>query len=115
MDRSEGDAARAVSYASAESGKIEIMVYPEKERAALEQRLLDAGPEPTRERMEALNELAYSLMGLEEWDRMQTLAQEAAEIARTLADAHGEARALGIIAFVRYIRSDFKAALASCM
>jgi signal transduction histidine kinase len=81
----------------------------------LEERLAAVGPDPTRERVAALNDLAYSLTGYEQWDRMQTLALEAATLAHSIEFAHGEGRALGILAFVQYIRSDFKAALANCM
>ena len=73
------------------------------------------GPEPTAERMAALNELAYALRETEQWDRMQALANEAAGIAATLGDQVGEGHALGVIAFVQYIRSDLKSALANCM
>jgi signal transduction histidine kinase len=103
-------------YTGRESGRIEEMADSQLQtRAAEEQRLLEVGPEPTRERVDALNNLAYSLTGAEEWDRMQTLGQESSEIARSIGYAHGEARGLGILAFVRYIRSDFKTALANCM
>src|SRR5215218_1881617 len=82
---------------------------------ALEEGVAAAGSESTQERVAALNALAYSLTGYEQWDRMQTLAIEASTIAREIGDKHGEGRALGILAFVQYIRSDFKAALANCM
>ena len=81
----------------------------------LEARVAATASEATRERVAALNALAYSLTGYEQWDRMQSLASEAASIAHAIGDGPGEGRALGIQAFVQYIRSDFKAALANCM
>ncbi|HYP09581.1 MAG TPA: tetratricopeptide repeat-containing sensor histidine kinase [Bryobacteraceae bacterium] len=91
------------------------MAFPLEKMAELEEELDAIGPEPTRQRVAALNSLAYSLTGYEQWDRMQALASEAASIASTIGDKAGEGRATGILAFVQYIRSDFKAALASCM
>ena len=100
---------------SRESGRIEEMADPRAVGQDLEQQLESVGPEPSQERVAILNALAYSLTGFEQWDRMQTLASEAVTIARSIGDTQGEGTALGILAFVQYIRSDLKAALANCM
>jgi signal transduction histidine kinase len=81
----------------------------------LEERIASLGPEATPERVAALNELAYSLRVSEQWERMVALSLEAATLARSIGDKNGEAQALGILAFVQYIRSDLKSSLANCM
>lgn len=80
----------------------------------LEARLEVLGEEPTKERLAALVELAYALRASEQWDRMQALSLEAIEIARTFEDGLSEGRAVAVLAFVQYIRSDLKSALANC-
>ena len=80
----------------------------------LEARLEAAGEEATKERLTALVELAYALRASEQWDRMQTLSLEAVRIARAFEDGPSEGRALMVLGFVQYIRSDLKSALASC-
>ncbi|HYI97931.1 MAG TPA: tetratricopeptide repeat protein [Bryobacteraceae bacterium] len=80
----------------------------------LEACLETVGREATRERLAVLLELAYALRAGEQWDRMQALSLEAAEIARTFEDGASEGRALAVLAFVQYIRSDLKSALANC-
>jgi two-component system, NtrC family, sensor kinase len=104
-----------IKYMPPESGRIGEMAELRETWREFEKRLDEMGPEPTRERVAALNAFAYSLTGYEQWDRMQTLSVEAAGIAHSIGDNPGEGRALGILAFVQYIRSDFKAALANCM
>ena len=81
----------------------------------LEEHLASLGPEPTKERLDALIALGYALRATEQWDRMQALATEASGMAQLLGDAHAESMALGTLAFVQYIRSDLKSALANCM
>src|SRR3954449_10204589 len=83
--------------------------------STLEERLSTLGLEPTRERLDILLALTYVLRWSEQWDRMHTLAAEAATIAQSLNDGPAEGLALGTIAFVQYIRSDLKSALANCM
>jgi tetratricopeptide (TPR) repeat protein len=80
----------------------------------LEARLEAVGKEATKERLSVLLELAYALRVSEQWDRMITLSLEAAEIARAFEDSLSEGRALAVLAFVQYIRSDLKSALANC-
>ena len=64
------------------------MAYWQKYRD-LKSDLRNSGPEATKERVDLLNQLAYGLRVSEQWDRMQTLATEAA----TLAHEHrGRAR-----------------------
>ena len=81
----------------------------------LEARIAALGEEPTKERAALLTELAYLLRGSEQWARMQSLSTAAAAIAHSLQDDLGEGRALGMLAFVQYIRSDLKSALANCI
>lgn len=81
----------------------------------LEERLASAGAEPTKERLAAMIALGMALRGTEQFDRLQTLSLEAAAIARAIDDSPGEAIALGMLAFVQYIRSDLKSSLANCM
>jgi two-component system NtrC family sensor kinase len=81
----------------------------------LEARLAAVGPEPTRERLAILTELAFTLRSSEQWDRMQALTLEAADLARKFEDEPAEGRALGVLAFVQYIRSDLKSSLANCV
>jgi signal transduction histidine kinase len=85
------------------------------EVSRLEEQLAKLGPEATKERVDLLNQLAYGLLVSEQWDRMQTLATEASTLAHAIEDGPGEGRALAMIAFVQYVRSDLKPALANCM
>jgi len=85
------------------------------EVSRLEEQLAKLGPEATKERVSLLNRLAYGLLVSEQWDRVQTLATEAANLAHAIEDGPGEGMALGMIAFVQYVRSDLKPALANCM
>jgi signal transduction histidine kinase/Flp pilus assembly protein TadD len=81
----------------------------------LEQRVAALGENQTKERVDALTQLAYALRTSEQWERMQTIALEAASLAQSIGDGPGEGAALGILAFAQYIRSDLKSALANCM
>jgi signal transduction histidine kinase len=85
------------------------------EISAIEERLSKLGPEAKKERVQVLNELAFALRVSEQWDRIQACATEAASLAHEIGDGPAEGRALGTIAFVQYIRSDLKPALANCM
>ena len=57
----------------------------------------------------------FTLRVSEQWDRIQTCATEAANLAHEIGNGPAEGRALATIAFVQYIRSDLKPALANCM
>ena len=81
----------------------------------LEERLATLHPEAKKDRVRILNELAFALRVSEQWDRIQTFATEAAGLAQEIGDGPAEGRALATIAFVQYIRSDLKPALANCM
>ena len=59
----------------------------------LEEHLASLGPEPTKERLDALIALGYALRATEQWDRMQALATEASGMAQLLGDAHAESMA----------------------
>jgi signal transduction histidine kinase len=91
------------------------MTVSTPEATELEERLAKLDPQATKERVEVLNQLAYALRVSEQWDRMQMLATEAAALAHEIDDGPAEGRALAMIAFVQYIRSDLKPALANCM
>lgn len=81
----------------------------------LEERIAALGGEVSIQRVDLMMELAFLLRGTEQWERMLSLSTEAVELSRSLGYASGEGRAVGMLAFVQYIRSDLKAALASCM
>jgi signal transduction histidine kinase len=73
-----------------------------------------AGP-VTRERVRELVEAAWNLREGEQWDTLLAMAAEAKELAQSIGDQPGVSLALSAQGFVHYIRSDFTAALSSCM
>ena len=65
-----------------------------------------------RERVDALNQLAYLLREQEQWDRMMALAGEAQEIAQECGYTSGLATSLVLQGFVRYFQSEYQKAFA---
>jgi signal transduction histidine kinase len=66
-------------------------------------------------RVDQLSREAFHLRESEQWDDMLTMAEEARELAETIDYRAGIARAVAVRAFVRYMRSDFQAAINDCM
>jgi two-component system, NtrC family, sensor kinase len=73
-----------------------------------------AAPDP-RPRIDLLIKLAFRLRDDERWDDMLALAKEAEDLALSVDYTPGIARAIGIRAFVHYIRSEYGIALSECM
>lgn len=71
-------------------------------------------PAMTQEISELIHN-AWQLRDAEQWDRMLELAGEARRRSEQSGFAAGIPRALAVQAFVHYIRSDLKAALADCI
>lgn len=67
------------------------------------------------EQVSELLRRAWQLQESEQWDEMLALATEARNLAEAAGFAPGRPRALAVEAFVHYIRSDFKTALAECI
>ncbi|HYI93076.1 MAG TPA: tetratricopeptide repeat protein, partial [Bryobacteraceae bacterium] len=63
----------------------------------------------------ALLHKAWQLQASEQWDEMLALAAEARELSDRIGFSPGRPRALAVEAFVHYIRSDFRTALAQCI
>jgi signal transduction histidine kinase len=63
-----------------------------------------------RERVDALNQLAYVIREQEQWDRMLALAAEAQEIAQECGYTAGLATSLVLQGFVRYFQSEYQQA-----
>lgn len=58
---------------------------------------------------------AMELRELEQWDEMVALSNQAFEISQRIEYRGGLARSIGIQAFVHYVRSNYRTALASCV
>ena len=63
----------------------------------------------------ALLHKAWQLQSSEQWDEMLALATEARELSDRIGFSPGRPRALAVEAFVHYIRSDLRTALAQCI
>ena len=67
------------------------------------------------DRIASLLESAWRLRESEDWEQMLVLAAEARELSEQTGYSAGISRALAVQAFVHYIRSDFRKALAECI
>ena len=98
-----------------ESGKIQLDDGSSSEITELVERLANSTRKPTKTASEVLNQLAFALRVSEQWDRIQTSRpRRQASRTRSAMDPRKAAR-FATIAFVQYIRSDLKPALANCM
>src|SRR5688500_16491673 len=75
---------------------------------------IERGAENPVAYVDQLNREAFHLRESEQWDRMLALSDEARSLAESNGYRAGIARALVVRAFVRYIRSDFQAAINDC-
>lgn len=82
----------------------------------LEERLESTPPgsEHAAERLRLLIRIAYRLRETEQWDRMLSLCLEAKSLADQLGDRPANAMAHTGVAFVHYIRSEFRTAFQEC-
>lgn len=67
------------------------------------------------EQVASLLDAAWRLRDSEDWEQMLALAGQARELSESVGYSAGISRALALQAFVHYIRSDFRKALAECI
>lgn len=92
---------------------------PNRPRPGTLPELQDAVAEPATQaliaRIDQLTRDAFHLRESEQWDDMLAMAEKGRALAESIDYRPGIARAIAVRAFVRYLRSDFQAAINDCM